>query len=87
MERIRVGDSGIFEQGGQARPARVQPETVILLIAWLLSVTQIAVGLLRGDGFGADRALAIAFAIGCPVLARGALIGGVRRYARMFRGR
>jgi hypothetical protein len=87
MDRVRATDSGIFGRESQEGSSRFEPETVILVIAWLLAMMQIAVGVSRGEGFGTDRAAAIAFAIACPLLARRAVMQGAKRLARLLRGR
>jgi hypothetical protein len=76
VERIHPENSGIWDP--VERP-RVEPETVVLGVAWLLAVVQIAIGVLRAEPFGADRAIAVAFAVGCPLLARSAVLGFVKR--------
>jgi hypothetical protein len=42
----------------------------MLAAVWALSVAEVAFAVTRGDAFGPDRGLALAFAVGCPLLAR-----------------
>jgi hypothetical protein len=69
MERFHPEDSGIWG----ARTARLEPETVVLAVAWVLAIVQICIGVARGGPFGPDRAIAVAFAVLCPLLARSGL--------------
>ena len=86
METRLPEDSGVFDQLDGTDAVRVQPETVIVSVAWILSIVQIGFGLARSGGFGADRGVAIAFAIGCPQLLREQLLVIARRAMGFVRG-
>ena len=99
MESARVRDSGVFDPHeavtpkaepwdgatGEARLA-TEPETFVLAAAWALALLQIGVGVVRGGAFGPDHAIALAFAIACPLVVRGRLADlGKRARARLQR--
>ena len=74
MKPLRWQDSGVFDFGERTKPRLVEPEAIVVGIAWALAVAQVVIGLVRRQPFGADRAVAIAFALGCPFLLRGRLL-------------
>ena len=86
METPRVGDSGVFEHPEQRPSTWAQPETIIVAVAWILAIVQIGIGIARFGAFGADRGVAIAFAIGCPWLLRDQLQVLARRTVGLVRG-
>ena len=80
MEPFPAEDSGIFRPAETTAPRTLDPEAIIVGVAWLLAIAQIAIGVARSEPFGPDRAVAVAFAVGCPLLARSWLIGRARRW-------
>jgi len=100
MESTSARDSGVFSvherlvpdgepAGGAPCEARLgtEPETFVLAAAWALALLQIGVGMVRGGAFGPDHGIALAFAIACPLVARGRLADlGKRAAARFQRG-
>jgi hypothetical protein len=81
-----TNDSGVFDLPDPPRPTWVEPETIIVAVAWVLAVVQIGCGVARFGAFGADRCLAIAFVIGCPWLLREQLLAFARRTVGFGRG-
>jgi hypothetical protein len=75
VERFHPDNSGIWDPSERSRRARLEPETVVLAVAWVLAIVQISIGVARGEPFGPDRAIAVAFAVLCPLLA----LSGLRR--------
>jgi hypothetical protein len=87
VDEFRLDQSGIWPPSEPAGAARAEPETIVLAIAWVLAVAQIVIAVVRGGAFGTDRAIAVAFAVGCPLLARATLLDWARRAASRLRRR
>ena len=62
----------MFSPSVESERRRVEPETIVVALAWVISLAYVIVGIAGGSGFGPDRAIALAFAIGMPLLAGGA---------------
>jgi len=84
----RSEDSGVFAapESESTEPIRFEPEVAVIGVAWALAVVQIAFGIANHAEFGPDRAIAVAFAVGCPVLARSRLSAFSNRIAARARG-
>ncbi len=78
VDEYHLENSGVWSPR-DPESKKVEPETIVLVVAWALAVVQIVIGIVRGDAFGADRAIAIAFAVGCPLLCRASVLELVRR--------
>jgi hypothetical protein len=87
VDEFPLDHSGIWPPVEPKKAVRLEPETVILVLAWILAVALIVVTVLRGEAFGPDRAIALAFAVGCPLLARATLLDFARRVASRLRRR
>jgi hypothetical protein len=83
--RRRREDSGTFGRHPPTEGSAFEPETIVVALAWILSLVQIALGVMRGGAFGPDRAIAVAFAVGCPLLARHRLVDLARRAVARLR--
>jgi hypothetical protein len=86
VEKPSPDESGVFSPPDQTPPTGVEPETIIVAVAWILAIAQICIGLARFGAFGVDRGAAIAFAIGCPLLFREQLLAFARRTVGSVRG-
>ena len=87
MERAsRSENSGVFAAPEPTEPTRFEPEVAVIGVAWALAVLQIAFGIANHAEFGPNRAIAVAFAVGCPVLARSRLLALSNRIAARARG-
>jgi hypothetical protein len=68
VEEGHIERSGVWDPKETAGLRRPEPETLVLAAAWILAVTQIVIAVARGEAFGPDRAVAVAFALGCPLV-------------------
>jgi hypothetical protein len=82
VDEFRLDHSGIWPPPEPVETARLEPETIIVALAWVLATLVVLVTVVRGEAFGPDRAVAVAFAVGFPLLARGTLVELVRRVGR-----
>ncbi len=70
MRLFRPADSGFFERVEREAPHCSDPENLVIAGVWLLAVAVVVWGIARGDGFGADRSIALAYVLGAAWLAR-----------------
>jgi hypothetical protein len=68
VEEAHTERSGVWDPLEPVESPRFEPETLVLTVAWLLAVAQIVIAVVHGDAFGPDRAIAVAFAVGCPLI-------------------
>jgi len=87
VDEFHIDRSGIWPPGEPAESVRFEPEVIILGVAWLLAIAQIVAAVARGEAFGPDRAVAVAFAVGCPLLARATILDLVKRVGSRLRHR
>jgi len=85
VDTLPLRDSGVFDGHPPSGRSSFEPETIIVALAWLLALGQIALGVARGGEFGPDRAIAVAFVVACPLLAFTRLIELGRRVAARLR--
>jgi hypothetical protein len=70
MRLFRPADSGFFERALRERPGWSDPEKLIIVGVWILALAVVVFGVARGDGFGPDRSIALAYVLGAAWLAR-----------------
>jgi hypothetical protein len=74
VERAREEHSDVFGPFDSSAAPRFDPEAITLAVVWGLSVAEVGFAVARGHAFGPDRGLALAFAIGCPLVAGSRLV-------------
>jgi hypothetical protein len=84
VDKLRREDSGTFGRHQPTEGSAFEPETIVVGLAWILSLAQIALGVMRGGAFGPDRAIAVAFAVDahCSRVIAWSILPGARGSAK-----